>query len=129
MTQDFLIIVASGFFLLSLLGFFLAYLYGRRTTKFYWREYFALIIIPIISTIYLTKYFGPKLLTFYVISSLIGFILEYGLGLAYHKAINYKLWRYHKDEFSISGYTSLLTIPIWGIGGVVFFLISKAVGL
>lgn len=108
-------------------GMFCAYLYGRRTKKFLWREYFALIAAPVIGCLGLTYFYGIDILYFFAASSIVGFIMEYVIGKAYHKTLNTRLWTYGK--YNVGGYTSLLTFPMWGVAGVVFWLVSRLVGL
>ena len=112
---------------ISLIGFYLAYLYGRNTKKFSWNEYIAILIGPLISVIILILYVNWKILYLFVISMLFGTVFEYLFGLIYEKVLNQKLWKYNR--FSIHGYTSLLSIPIWGIAGVVFWSLGKIIGL
>ena len=112
---------------LSLLGFYAAYLYGRHTRKFRWREYAAMLTIPVACSIGLAYLFGPRVILFFLYSSVLGFILEYGVGFAYHKTLNRRLWTY--SRLSINGYTSWLTLPIWGVAGVIFWLLSRSLEL
>lgn len=60
-------------------------------------------------------------------SAAIGFLTEGILGFVYHKVLNKRLWEYEKLD--IWGYTSLLSILLWGVGGVVFWFVSKFAGL
>jgi len=115
------------FILIMLIGFYLAYLYGRRTKKFRWSEYFAIISLPIIFIIIFAYFINVKIIILFFISSLFGFLLEYIIGLTYHKALNKKLWTY--DRLSFKGYNSFLSVPLWGIAGVSFWLLSKVLGL
>lgn len=108
-------------------GFYLAYLYGRKTKTFRWSEYFLLISAPVLSSLSLAYFYGIKIIYLFVISSIVGFILEYLLGLAYHKTLNRKLWTYGK--YNLRGYTSYLTFPMWGVAGIIFWLLSKKIGL
>lgn len=112
---------------ICLVGFYLAYLYGRCTKKFLWKEYVAIIVWPLLSVIILMFFIGIDLLKLFVISMIVGTIFELLLGFVYEKVLNQKLWKY--NQFSIKGYTSLLSIPLWGIAGVVFWSIGKIVGL
>ena len=118
-----------GFVLLivCLLGFYLAYLYGRKTLLFRWSEYLAIIFLPIASIIFLALYIDLKILNLYIISALAGFFLEYIIGLTYYKTLNRRLYKYKR--FSIGGHTSLLSIPLWGIAGVLFWLFGKMIGI
>lgn len=112
---------------IMLLGFYLAYLYGHRTKNFKWPEYLAIVIWPIIFVLGLIYYFGLRILILFVLSSFAGFFMEYIIGLTYHKTLNKRLWEYRR--LSVSGYTSLLSIPLWGVAGVLFWFLSKMVGL
>jgi hypothetical protein len=125
--MEYLIILGLTFILISLLGFYLAYLYGRKTKRFRWSEYIAIIILPILSILALGYFIDVKIITLFVISSFAGFFLEYIAGLAYYKTLNRRLWTYGK--FSIQGHSSLLSIPLWGIVSVMFWFIAKMVGL
>lgn len=111
----------------SIVGIYLAYLYGRKTKQFRWSEYFALLCVPVLGSLGLSFFYGSKIIYFFVICSLVGFILEYVIGEAYHKTLNKRLWTYGK--YSVNGYTSLLTFPMWGIAGIVFWLLAHSIGL
>lgn len=115
------------FFAIELVGFCLAYLYGRKTKQFRWSEYVAIIILPIAAILAFAIFIDIKILSLFFASCAIGFFLEYLGGFVYHKTLNERLWQY--DRLSINGYTSLLSIPFWGIGGCTFWVISKIVGL
>ena len=112
---------------ITLTGFYLAYLYGRKTKIFVWKEYIAILIWPTLLVLTLAYFIDKNIIILFLISSIIGFCLEYLLGLTYHKTLNKRLWRY--DKFSVKGYTSWLTLPIWGIAGVIFWFLSKIAGL
>ena len=122
-----LIILGIIFIAVVLIGFYLAYLYGRKTRKFRWSEYIAIIIWPILCVFAMAYFLNVKVLAMFVISAFVGFILEYILGLTYHKVLNKRLWKYKR--LSVRGYTSYLVIPIWGIAGVVFWFLAKMIGL
>lgn len=125
--MDKIILLGSIFILINLLGFYLAYLYGRKTKQFRWSEYIAIILLPIIGVIAFAYFVDVKILSLFIISSFFGFVLEYLLGLTCHKTLNKRLWEYNR--LSVGGYTSLLSIPIWGVVGVTFWFLSKIVGL
>lgn len=120
-------ILGTIIIVLDLLGFYLAYLYGRKTKNFHWNEYIAIITLPLIGVFVFAYLVDIKILVLFVISSFAGFIFEYILGFAYHKTLNKRLWTYNR--LSINGYTSLLSIPFWGTAGVAFWFFSKIIGL
>lgn len=113
--------------MVSLLGFYGAYLYGHKTHNFRWSEYFAIIIVPLICVGVLAYFYGLKILVFFAASCLIGFVFELVFGFIYHKVLNARLWTYHK--LSVKGYSSLLSILPWGVTGVVIYFVSKILGL
>jgi uncharacterized membrane protein len=115
------------FWIVFCLGLLSAYWYGRYTKKFRWSEYVALFIAPFLLLLIYAWYIDTKILEMFLVSAITGFILEYILGWVYHKVMNRRLWYYSK--FSLNGYTSLLSIPLWGIAGVLFWFLSVLVWL
>jgi len=111
----------------SVIAIYLAYLYGRKTKKFRWREYFALFCVPVLGSLSLSFFYGIKILYFFVVCGIVGFALEYIIGLAYYKTLNRRLWTYGK--YSVEGYTSFLTLPLWGTAGIIFWMLARTMGL
>lgn len=126
-SNDQLTIIGAIFLGVTLLGFYLAYLYGHHRKSFKWDEYIAIIFFPVVFVFVLASYIGSKIIALFVISAMVGETFEYIAALAYHKTIHRQLWEY--KVMSIHGYTSLLNIPMWGICGVMFWFLSKMVGL
>lgn len=120
-------LLGSIVILLDLVGFFLAYLYGRKTKGFIWKEYFLILIFPLIGIFLFAFLIDLKVLYLFIISSFVGLILEYLVGLTYSKTLNKRLWTYNR--LHIDGYTSWLALPMWGIAGVTFWFFSKLIGL
>ncbi len=125
--MDKIIFLGSIIIIFDFIGLYLAYLYGRKTKIFRWSEYFAIILFPIIGVLAFAYLIDSKILALFLVSACFGFVLEYILGFVYHKTLNKKLWEYKR--LSVGGYTSLLSIPMWGIGGCLFWFLSKMVGL
>jgi len=125
--MDKIVIFTIVFTFFDLLGFYLAYLYGRKTKNFRWREYLAIVAVPLGCVFAAAYLIDLKIINLFLVSCFIGFALEYLLGLAYHKTLNKRLWEYKR--LSVHGYTSLLSIPFWGVGGVSFWFIAKILGL
>jgi len=115
------------FIAMTLFGLGFAFLCGRKQNKFLWSRYVAIIIWPILTVLVFAIFFDIKILILFIISCVIGFISEYLIGLTYHKALNETLWRY--DRLGVHKYTSLLSIPLWGIAGCLFWFVSKMIGL
>lgn len=116
-------VIALLLLVVSLGGIFGAYLFGRRTKRFRWSEYIALLSAPVLGSLSLSYFYGRGIIYLFLISSIVGFVLEYSLGFAYHKTLNKRLWTY--DRYPVGGYTSLLTFPMWGVAGIVFWLLIK----
>jgi len=115
------------FLVLILVGYYLAYLYGHRTKKFNWGEYFSIIFWPSLFVVALAYFVDGKIIRLFVVSCFIGLGLEYSLGLAFHMIMGKHLWIYRR--FDLDGYTSWLCLPIWGIAGVIFWYLGRIVGL
>ncbi len=115
------------FIFVSFVGYYLAYLYGRKTTVFRWGEYMAIILAPTAFIVFLSFYYSFAIFKMFIVSAIVGFLAEWFFGFIYHKVLNKRLWTYNR--LSIKGYTSFLSIPAWGIAGVVFWFLSKLIGL
>lgn len=121
------VLLGSILLAIVLAGFYGAYHYGRRTKRFRWSEYLAIVIWPILAILVLSYLIDIRVLTLFFVSCGVGFLLEYLVGLTYHKTLNQRLWTYNRS--SIHGYTSLLSIPLWGVVGVAFWFLGKMIGL
>lgn len=110
----------------SIVGFFLAYLYGRKTTDFRWSEYLAMIAAPLVFIVVASIYLDKRIFSMFLISSAIGFLAEGIIGFTYDKILGKRLWTYNR--LSVGGYTSYLSIPLWGVAGVIFLFVSKLIG-
>ncbi len=108
------------------MGFFLAYLYGRKTTDFRWSEYLAMIAAPLVFIVVASIYLDKRIFSMFLISSAIGFLAEGIIGFTYDKILGKRLWTYNR--LSVGGYTSYLSIPLWGVAGVIFLFVSKLIG-
>ncbi|MEW5805429.1 MAG: hypothetical protein AB1721_01745 [Patescibacteria group bacterium] len=127
MNTNFLLTLALVSIPVSLFGFWLVYLYGRKTKRFRWSEYLALVTVPLLPIAVLSYFEGIKIWVLFLVYAVVGTFAEYFLGWIYNKILNKKLWVYKK--YSISGYTSFLSLPLWGVGGFIFWFLAKAIGL
>lgn len=104
-------------------------LYYRATKKkfkeqpFSFGRYIYLLLLPAVSLIVLVAHVGMSLLYVFVVFALAGTAFEWLIGFFYHQIIGQRLWTYHR--YTISGYTSLLSVPFWGLAGVFFWLLSQ----
>ena len=112
------------YLILAKVGAILAYQYGKRTKKFLWREYWVMVSAPILGTIGLTYFFGWTPIKMFILGVIILPALEWSTGHTYHKIIGSRLWFYTRYPLP-GGYTSYLTLPIWGSAMVLLWLISK----
>lgn len=110
-----------------ILIFILAYWYGRKTRQWKWSEYFLMAVGPVIGAILLSWTEGFQIITYFIACGFIGLLGEFVLGLFCHKILGRRLWSYRKC--SLLGYTSLLTFPFWGGGGIVFLTLAKLLNL
>ena len=110
--------------LICIIGVGLACLYGRRSDGFSWRKYVALLSAPTLVVALATFTYDTRVLYLYAVSALFGFALEFCLGFTYHKTMRTPLWLYDKDAYPVWRYTSLLTIPMWGVAGVLFWALG-----
>ena len=94
--------------------------------KFHQARWFNLIVIylPIVFTVgILARIFGPIIYELALWFAVVGTIAEYLFGKACHIFISKKLWDY--TYWSVdSGHFTLLSIPLFCIGGFYFWIIS-----
>lgn len=50
-------------------------------------------------------------------------ILEWLVGFSYRVIMGENMWTYHRLE--LYGFTSFLSLPLWGLIGVVFLLLTQ----
>lgn len=119
--------ILIGLAFLSIVGCYLAYLYGKSSSGFGFDKYAAILVIPFLSCIGISYFYGLDVIYFYIIAGFAGLVIEYIVGFTYEKVFNERMWTYH--IYGIDGYTSYLSPPAWGVVGVIFFLLSKVIGL
>ena len=95
-----------------------------RSIHFTFGRYLFLMIIPIFTILLFGMKLKIALTEIFVTFSIVGTILEYLVGFSYHEIVGQRLWTYHR--YSLKGYTSLLSLPLWGLGGVLFWLLAQA---
>lgn len=115
---------AFYYLLFVAIGAILAHRYGKNTKEFLWKEYWALLAAPLLGVAAITMKFGFAPLKSFILGMIFLPTLEWFTGLAYHKVLGARLWEYHR--YPLPGkYTSWLTLPIWGAGAVLLWLISN----
>ena len=102
--------------------------YFRRTGHHYKEHHFLLsryvmvLVTPLAAILVVASSAGWVLLNIVVVFAFMGTFLEWLIGWAYHHIVGQRLWTYHR--YSIGGYTSLLSVPLWGLCGGLFWLLA-----
>lgn len=86
-----------------------------------------MIFWPILGVLVLSYFEGIRILLYFLICGVIGFILEIRLNLNFEKILGEKFYIYKK--LTLKGYSSILTLPFWGTAGIVFLTIAKMLRL
>ena len=94
-----------------------------RTNHFFFGRYLFLLIFPLLGTILIINLHGWSLFKIFITFLILGPILEWLVGFTYYQIVGARLWTYR--QFSYKGHISLLVAPLWGMAGVLFYLISK----
>ncbi|TSC62028.1 MAG: Uncharacterized protein Greene041614_762 [Parcubacteria group bacterium Greene0416_14] len=90
----------------------------RRRYHFSMFRYVFLLLFPSIGLFILMKHIGVSIVGgIFLLSCIAGTILEWCIGCSYHAIVGQRLWTYHRS--SLAGYTSLLSIPLWGLGSYI----------
>jgi hypothetical protein len=90
---------------------------------------FAIFSLPIaLSAVALAVFSTPVYLLLMVTFAGVGFVTEYGYGRSMRVFFDRGLWVYHPWTID-EGHSSYVTFPLWSIGGLYFYFLSRAVGL
>ncbi len=93
--------------------------------KFTLSRYLFFILFPTVATLIVWNLMGMQIWIIFLAFALIGTFFEWLIGFSYEKIVGKQLWTYHR--YSINGYTSLLSIPLWGFAGIIFYLLAQLV--
>ncbi len=96
----------------------------QRTIHFSIGRYLFLLLVPLLSVLFMTFIHGLSIIQAYILFAIVGTLLEWLVGFSYHQIVGQKLWTYHR--YSLTGYTSFLATPIWGLAGVLFLLLIRS---
>lgn len=99
--------------------------HGVKKTEGYFsvKRYLYLLTLPVIGVFFVSSLSQTNLAPIFFSFVIVGTILEYTIGFCYEKILGHKLWQY--NQFPITGYTSWLSLPLWGLAGVLFWLLAK----
>ncbi len=90
-------------------------------------KFFIFLTFPLYMFTISIYHYGYSPVKMFMLSAVVGTALEWLVGYAFHRIMGFRLWSYH--AYSISKYTSLLSIPLWGFAGGFVPIIGKGCGL
>ncbi len=88
-------------------------------------RYILSLLFPFVVLGIIYSYLGFSVLYIFLASALFGTLLEWVVGWWFSQVMGMRLWTYHR--YTITKYTSFLSVPLWGVAGVFLWLIVKAV--
>lgn len=91
--------------------------------KYFWYEYVAIFVIPMLVLAIMCWSFGLKMLLAYLLFCVIGPMAEIMVGMTYLKIFGKHLWVYEKFPV-FNRTTSLLSIPFWGFVCIVMYMMQ-----
>ena len=105
-------------------------LYNKHTKNKYkkhfkFARYLFLLLFPMFGTLVSFFIAGFSAIKIFILFSFMGPALEWCIGYSYQAIVGQKLWTYHR--YSITGNTSLLAIPFWGLAGLLFYYIARMI--
>ena len=89
-------------------------------------RYVISLMLPFILLFIIYIHLGYSVLNVFLASAILGTFAEWFAGWWFYKIMGIRLWTYHK--YAITKYTSFLSIPLWGIAGILLMLIVKLFG-
>jgi len=93
--------------------------------KFVWWRYVALLSTPILLVLITTWRVDTLAIVVFISFGIIGTIWEWLVGYSYHQIFHHKLWEYPNENRGV--YTrKLLSAPLWGVVGVIGWLLASA---
>jgi hypothetical protein len=114
------------YLLAVLLWFIIVSFWGRKT--FSVGRYAFFIIPPIAGLFILQVVTGINFITFFLASAVGGWTTEIALGWVTKKTFGMPTWEYRSLPI-FGNHVSPVTLPYWGIAGILFLTIYKTMGL
>lgn len=120
-------LIIGGFIIESLVSQTHFLLFGKQFKKYHYKfgRYLFYLMFPVVALVFSLFFASPEVLSIFLAFSVIGPALEWLAGFSYHMVVGQRLWTYHR--YSIGGYTSFFTIPLWGLAGILFWLLNKVI--
>jgi uncharacterized membrane protein len=94
-----------------------------RKNYFFYGRYVFLLTFPLLGTLIVINIEGWPLFKIFLSFMAIGPVFEWLVGFFYYHIVGARLWTYHK--LSLWGHTSLLAVPLWGMAGILFYLLTQ----
>lgn len=94
--------------------------------KYFWYEYFALFALPLIVLYFMSLATGYEIILVFVISCLVGPVIEISGGYAIKHFTGKHLWLYESHPI-FNRMTSLTAVPFWGLAGTVFYSVDRLI--
>lgn len=95
----------------------------HKTHHYSLSKYFYFLLMPFGITVYYLKDLGTNVINIVIWFAIYMTLAEWIIGFAYHKIVGTRLWTYHRA--AITSYTSFLSIPLWGLAGLIFYLFMQ----
>ena len=120
-------LIVGGFIIESIISQTHFLLYKKHFKKYHYKfgRYLFYLLFPLTALLFSFFFQGLKVVSMFVLFSLVGVLAEWLAGFTYHMVMGQRLWTYHK--YSIGGYTSLFSLPLWGIIGILFSFLGKLI--
>lgn len=121
----FMIIAIGGLFLeAGIAGFYHSrFRKGGGELKFSFKKYLFVISFPMFASA--TAFFLTENILIYVFATfaIVGAFIEWLVGWVFYRVTGEPFWTYH--FYPLGRFTSYLSVPIWGFGGVLFWLLAR----
>jgi len=87
-------------------------------------KYLIFFGIPFATILLYSWQYQKNIIYAFLTFAVIGTFLEWIIGYAYNAVEGKRLWTYH--SFNINKYTSWLSIPLWGLAGMLFWILINS---
>jgi len=126
-TLIFVGLMIGGFVIESLLSQFHHLIFGKHMKKYHYSfsRYLFYLTFPVLAIVFSYFYASPTIVFVFIAFAAVGTFSELIAGFTYHMVVGQRLWTYHR--YSINGYTSLFSVPLWGCVGVLFWFLTKII--
>lgn len=107
--------------------FLLSAKFLRVRKKYFWYEYLALFLLPLIAMVLMSYSIGSAIIWVFFIFCIVGPLIEALAGYTILWMTGKHLWLYESHPI-FNRTTSIISIPFWGFAGTVFYSIDRLIG-